>query len=362
VKIRTVLAAMAGLLVLTTPAAADQDGFLPSSTSWISDRQGAVLGYTPCGTGNLCPKLLATTDGGTTWKPLTAPEVKLPDNHNQVKLTLADARDAFVSDGTNLWATNDGARSWYPVTVTALRSPYYISKVAIAHGKVFAVGKSLFNGDEDYTQIYAAPVGARTLQPIPGYVAKGGINYGDISVDGGVVQVYLGADFADEQYGYSTDGVRFTQAPLPCPVDMTGILGGIRAGKPTVLCNSGGGDPQPGHMRRTVFTAPRIGAGFVASNPAPDLGITQGFGPATAKAMTVAAVGGGIDILHSTFDSGQTWKTTTIGEEGFGLFDLNFVTDRVGFVVTGEPDSGSQLFRSTDAGMSWQELEVSATR
>ncbi|MFD1046379.1 WD40/YVTN/BNR-like repeat-containing protein [Kibdelosporangium lantanae] len=228
-KIRAVLAALAGLLVLSTPAAADQGGFLPSSTSWISDRQGAVLGYTPCGGGNLCPKLLATTDGGRTWKPLNAPEVKLPDNHNQVKLTVVDARNAFVSDGTDLWATNDGARSWYSITLTSLRSPYYISKVAIAHGKVFAVGESLFNGDEDYTQIYAAPVGARTLQPVPGYVAKGGINYGDIAVDNGVVQVYLGANFADELYGYSTDGVHFTQAPLPCPVDMTGMLVGVAA-------------------------------------------------------------------------------------------------------------------------------------
>lgn len=357
------LAALVGLLIFSTPSYAAQGRFLPSSTSWLTANEGAAFGYTPCGDG-LCPELLATTDGGATWHDLKPPPVKLPDNHNQVKLTVVDPVNAFVSDGNSLWATNDSARTWYQIDLVALRAPFFIGRVAISHGKVFAVGQSLGNGDSDFTQIYSAPVGQRVLRPLPGFVARGGLSYGDIAVDGNVIQIYLGADFATEQYGISTDGVRFRQAPLPCPVENFGILGGIRDGKPVVLCNGGGGSPQPGHMTRQVWTAPQLGGVFVASNPAPDLGITQGFGPASPQNLTVAAVGGGIDILHSSSDGGKTWQTQTLSEDGFGLFDLRFVTDKVGFVVVGSPDSpnGSSVFQSTDAGKTWHEMTINATR
>ncbi|TCO65222.1 WD40/YVTN/BNR-like repeat-containing protein [Actinocrispum wychmicini] len=357
------LAALAGLLVFSTPSYAGQAGFLPSSTSWLTASRGAVFGYTPCG-GDLCPALLGTVDGGATWHALTPPPVKLPDNHNQVQLTVIDRRTSFVSDGTSLWATNDSARSWYQISLSALRTPFFISKVAISHGKVFAVAQSLGNGEEDFTQIYSAPVGATILRPLAGFVAKGGINYGDIAVDGNVIQLYLGADFASEQYGYSVDGIHFRVAPSPCPVANFARLGGIRDGRPMVLCNGGGGSPAPGHMTRQVWTAPQLGGTFEASAPAPDVGITQGFGPASPQNITIAAVGGGIGILHNSFDGGQTWKSLTLSERGFGLFDLRFVTDKVGFVVDGTPDSadGSAVFRSVDAGHTWQEMKINATR
>jgi hypothetical protein len=191
-------------------------------------------------------------------------------------------------------------------------------------------------------------------------LATGGLTYGDIAVDGDVVQVYLGADFATAQYGYSVDGGRFTSAPLPCPVDLFAILGGIRDGKPIALCNGSGGSPSPGHMTREVWAAPKLGGEFTGSNPAPTVGGTQGFGVATPDSFTVAAVGGDVSFLHSSFDGGKSWSSTELGEEGgFGLFDLQFVNGKVGFVVDGVPDSGDNpvVYRTADSGHTWQPLK-----
>jgi len=167
--------------------------------------------------------------------------VKLPDNHNQVKITVVDQQNAFVTDGTSLWATNTGTRSWYQISLTDLKDPFYISKVVVSHNKLFVLANALGNGEADFTQVYSAPVDSRILRPLRGLLATGGNSYGDIVVDGDTLQVYLGADFATAQYGYSVDGVHFASAPLPCPVGLFAILGGIRDGKPIALCNGSGG-------------------------------------------------------------------------------------------------------------------------
>jgi photosystem II stability/assembly factor-like uncharacterized protein len=358
--VKFLAAVLAGVLILTTPAAASAPtGFLPSSTSWLDATQGEVFGYAPCGAG-LCPRLLATKDGGISWSVVNEPPVKLPDNHNQVKLTTVDLKNTFVSDGTTLWATNDANRSWYPVTLAGLASPCFISKVVMSHNRVFVMASSYGNGEAGFTQIYSGAPGAHTLRPVLGFTATGGLTYGDIAVDGDVIQAYLGADFASEQYGFSTDGIHFKAAPWPCPPAEFATLGGIRDGEPVVLCNGSGGSPAPGAMTKRVWTAPALGGTFAASGPSSSAGITQGFAAASATHLTIAAVGGGACLLHSSFDAGKSWTTTELSERGFGLFDLHFVTDKIGFVVDGVPDAGegSAIYRSTDSGHSWQEITV----
>jgi hypothetical protein len=357
--VKFIAAAVAVLIALATPAAASSPGgFLPSSISWLDARQGMVFGYAPCGE-DLCPRLMATADGGDTWHQLNEPPVKLPDNHNQVKLTVTDAKNAFVTDGTTLWATNDATGTWYPVNLAGLVAPYFIGKIVVAHDKVYAVASSLGNDTGNATRIYSAPIGAPTLHVIPGFTVTGGYTYGDIAADGDVLQFYLGADYATGQYGYSVDGVHVVAAPSPCPTENPTELGGIRDGRPIALCNGSGGSPGPGSMTKQVFTAAELGGTYVASNPAPALGITEGFGPATPDIQTIAAVGGSISLLHSTFDAGKSWTTTRLSERGFGVFDLHFVTDEIGYLVDGVPDAtdGSAVYRSTDSGHTWQQID-----
>ncbi|MEV4317748.1 hypothetical protein [Actinocrispum sp. NPDC049592] len=356
VKPRVLLAVLAGVLILSTPARAAPGGFLASSIAWLDAADGAVFGY-GCGT-EMCPQLRATSDGGATWRTLAAPDVKLPDNHNQVKLTLIDHQIGYITDGTSLWATTNGSRSWDKLTFSGVADGHFIGKVVVAHGHVYVMVHTY--GEDGVTQLYESALGRPALRPKPGYAAAGAMSYGDIAVDGDVIQVYLGADLATAVYGYSTDGRRFTGAPLPCPVDNFAILAGIRDGHPIALCNSGGGSPSPGHMMRQVWMAPQLGGEFGTVNPAPALGITSGFGAASADDFVIAAVGGDVSILHTSFDGGKSWDTRFLSERGFGIYDLGFVTGKIGYLIDGQPDTegGSVVYRTADGGHTWNEFTV----
>ena len=337
----------------TAPAGVVPTGFAPASISWLTTQHGYVLGYSGS-TGYL----LETTDGGVRWSRLSAPPISLPDNHNHVSLTVPDAKHAFVSDGTNIQASTDGGHHWFAVTLTGLASPSYLNKITIANGHVLALASTISQPDHNTTQLYTGKVGARTLQAVPGMSIDGSITYGDLAVGGGV-QVSVGADYAGSKYWTSTDAVHFTASPLPCGTDMQTELDGAREGKVLALCLGDPSDPSPGQMHKQLVTAAALGVRFQPSDAeAPTPGIIQGFGVGSDQNASIAATGGGVELLYSTTDGGKTWQTTELDMDAFGLADLRFVDYAFGTVVAGAPDAfgGSAVYRTTDSGHSWQPL------
>jgi photosystem II stability/assembly factor-like uncharacterized protein len=350
---------LALLTAFTSPATAETavpQGFQPASTSWTGPETGYVLGYSPCAR-SWCPALLGTTDGGRHWRRLGAPPVSLPDNHNHVALTAVGDRVAYVSDGVHVRTTRDGGATWHAVTLVDAREPYYLSKITETAGRVFAVLTTYGEGHGS-TRLYSAAAGSPVLAPVPGFAADGGITYGDVAVGGGL-QVALGADYGTEKYWTSRDGVRFTPAGPPCPEGTVASLAGVRDRQVVALCSSSPGSPQPGSTERQLRHAPRLGEAFSGTGAAPFTGITQGFGAASPSSATVAAVGGGVGFLHHTADGGRTWTTLALPDRGFALTDLGFPGGGTGVVVDGQPDAygGSALYRTTDGGISWRELE-----
>jgi hypothetical protein len=354
----TVLAVAAAAALLSAPAVADAAtvvpaGFAPASTSWLTTRHGYVLGY-----AGTTPYLLETTDGGARWSRLAAPPIALPDNHDHVALTVADAQHAFVSDGTLVQATTDGGRHWSAMSLAGLAAPSYLSKIALADGRVLALATTLGRPDHNTIQLYAGKVGAKTLQPVAGMSLDGGTTYGDIAVGGGV-QVSVGADNAASKYWTSADAVHFTASPLPCDASKQTLLDGVREGKVLALCLGDPSNPSPGHMHKQLVVAAALGVRYLPSpTEAPTPGIIQGFAAGSAQNATIAATGGGVELLYSTTDGGATWQTTQVDEDRFGLADLHFVDYAFGTVVTGAPDAwnGSAVYRTTDSGHSWQQL------
>jgi hypothetical protein len=351
-------ATLTGLVSFTPAVTAEMvvpKGFAPASTSWTGPLRGYVLGFSPCGKPGWCASLLSTTDGGQRWRRVGSPPISLPDNHNQVKLTVADERDVFVSDGTRLLASRDGGRQWSPVLLTGVREPFYLSKIAETGAKVFAMVTGY--GSPSTTTLYAGLAGARVLLPVPGFTVTGSVTYGDLATSGGL-QVSMGADYRSQKYWTSPDGVVFASAPPPCPADASASLSGIRDGQVLALCSGGPGSPQPGSTVRRLWRAQRLGGKFTGTAQAPTLGINQSFSAASATSATVAAEGGGSGFLHSTADGGATWTTTVLGGRGVCLNDLDFPSERVGVVVDGLPDAdgGSAVYRTTDGGITWREL------
>ncbi|SEP46193.1 hypothetical protein [Amycolatopsis saalfeldensis] len=362
IRFAALAAAVLGVFAVASPASADPAvpaGFAPSSTSWTSPERGLVLGFTDCGKPGWCPSLLSTTDGGKHWRQLPAPPMSLPDNHNQVRLTAFSQQLLYVTDGTKIVVTRDGGRHWLPVRQAGdTGQRRYVSKIAEARGRVFAVIRTY--GDTEKTAVYSGMAGAPLLTPLPGFEVTGALTDGDVTTDGGV-QISLDADFSVEKYWTSADGAAFAPATRPCPAGTTAVLGGVRDGQVVVLCTSGGGQPQPGSSERSIWRAPKLGGPFSSTAQAPVTGITQGFSAATADDATVSAVGGGVGFLHHTTDGGRTWSTVRLSERGFALADLDFPGAGTGVVVDGLPDSGggSAVYRTTDGGGHWAELAFS---
>ncbi|WET81420.1 hypothetical protein P3102_09485 [Amycolatopsis sp. QT-25] len=345
-------------LAVPTPAAADSAvprGFAPASTSWTGPLRGFVLGFSPCGRPGWCASLLSTADGGKRWRRVGDPPISLPDNHNQVKLTVIDERDVFLSDGTRLLASHDGGGRWSEVRLAGVREPFYISKITESGSRVFAMVTGF--GSPSTTTLYAGLSGTRLLQRVPGFTVTGSSTYGDIVTSGGI-QVSMGADYRLQKYWTSSDGVVFAPAPPPCPADSAASLSGVRQGQVLALCSGGPGTPQPGATVRRLWRAPKLGGHFTGTAQAPTLGINQSFSAASPSAATVAAEGGGAGFLHSTADGGVTWTTTELSGRGVCLNDLDFPAERVGVVVDGLPDAhgGSAVYRTTDGGGTWREL------
>ncbi len=352
------VAALTALVVPAAPAAAESlvpKDFAPASTSWTGPERGFVLGFAPCGKPRPCASLLSTTDGGKRWRQVGTPPISLPDNHNQVRLTVIDERDVFLSDGTRLLASRDGGRRWSRLRLAGVREPFSVSKITESGARVFAMVTGF--GTPSTTTLYAGFAGTRILLPVPGFTVTGATTYGDVATSGGV-QVSMGADHRVQRYWTSSDGLTFENAPPPCPADTSASLSGLRRGHVLALCSGGPGSPQPGATLRRLWRAPKLGGRFTGTAQAPTAGINQGFSAASPLAATVAAEGGGTGFLHSTADGGATWTTTVLSGRGVCLNDLDFPAERVGVVVDGLPDAdgGSAVYRTTDGGVTWSEL------
>jgi hypothetical protein len=205
--------------------------------------------------------------------------------------------------------------------------------------------------------VYSGPARGSTLRAVPGLSISGGITYGSITAVGGL-QVSLGSDYATERYWLSSNGLRFVPAPLPCPVTTSALLGGVRNGKPVAVCRGTPSDVGPGQDDHQVWTAPRPGGRFSPSGPVFVSANQQAFAAASDQDMMIASAAG----LDVTFDGGQTWTAELPQPNGATWQDLAFPSGSIGVVVNNTVNDALQLvgtvYRTTDAGHSWQALSL----
>jgi photosystem II stability/assembly factor-like uncharacterized protein len=334
-----------------TAATTIPKGLLPMSASWLTPERGIVLGY-PKQAANAKPYLITTSNGGRTWQSLAAPPVPYPVDQDQPAVTWEDGLIA-ADDGTHIYVTANEGRTWSAERLAGASGSSYVDKVAITHGRVFALVTTFSSAT-----VYSGVAGKGVLRAVPGLSVSGSdAAYGDLSTQG-ALEIDLGADYATEHYWYSKDGVHFTAAQLPCPVTTSADLGGVRAGKVIALCDGSPSDIGLGQNDKQVFIAAKLGGAFAPSGPVTVTNNTEGFVTDSTTDMTFETT----FALYVTLNAGKTWTAEIPQNNGATFADLWYPSFSTGYVVCNTVNNASQevdtLYKTTDGGRAWRAVAL----
>jgi len=328
--------------------------------SFVSASQGWVLGLGGCAD---CARLRETRDGGGTWTPLPPPPAPL--GYDTMPLTsvtqvaFADARSGFLY-GPGLLATSDGGRTWRRESLPPVQD------LVIGRGYAYAVTAAAAGAPD---LLWRTAIGSGTWTRLP--IHRGSEpNNPSLVYTSGSTLVLLQSGFMGPApvstaataggLWLSTDGGETWQArTVPC----TGANGGgasvlsIALGHPDAWlldCFDGEQSQQAQDTQHHLFGTVDAGLSWVrlpdpSRHNYPDALADNGAGHAF-----LATEGGMGDTLLGTFDGGLHWRVLiTSGGSFYGWSGPIFLTAQTGFVVGPTHFAPEHLYRTTDGGRSW---------
>ncbi len=330
---------LAPLAVPAVSSAAVPAGFAPSSTSWIDDNRGFVVGFAP----DERTILLRTVDGGATWRPLGVPQVPLTSVDQRVRVHFANSRDGVITDGQALYATHTGGLLWRRVDIPHAGAAFDIGALASNDRALYAIVSN-----DNATRLFATPLAVDRWAPVPG-VELAGRGGGTVVADG--ESAYVALNLIHQSIGYWTtaNGRAWRASEPPCPIDGNPELGLASGTTVFALCSS---NPGQGLMLKDLMKSV-AGGPFTFVSQAPEPGITTDFAAASPSTVAIAAVGIGAAWLHRGTLGGTVWDTPFVIEEP-PFTDLAFTSERNGVLVWGGPlwDQAT-VYRTNDSGTTW---------
>lgn len=351
-------------------------GFQPQSVTFVSPREGWVLGDAPCPSPP-CTSVLRTTDGGQSWVGVPAPPIALASSPAQSigvsGLRFADPRNGWAF-GPALWSTHDGGKSWHAVTVGGPDSK--VVSLATSGGSVYAVVLSLGGPSVGTAQLYRSPVGSDSWSPVSG-VQTPTYQGGSVVVHGDAAWALLGPGPQGMRLwgpsaggGGSASGASFAPLASPCPAGGPGAgVADLAASGRADLVAVCAGTGALGHETKAVVTSTDGGHHWSAAGQAPALGDLDAVAAAPGGSVIVVGAASGGSQLYASFDGGRTWQAVVSDGQSGGApwHDLGFTTGSQGVVVEGSPQRvgggpetqgtpPSKLLVTRDAGRTWQQV------
>jgi photosystem II stability/assembly factor-like uncharacterized protein len=359
----------AGLLagMVSSAAGARQAAFKPAAVSFISPGKGWVLGASGC---SACAVVRRTTDGGGKWTALPSPRVQLPFERPRsgdvADIAFADSRNGFLF-GPALLVSHNGGKSWKRDALPPVHA------LGLGAGYAFALTQQVARGR---VRLWRARVGHDRWSSLPLPKDAGApLTISDssavqVAVEGKNVLLLRPGDMgpAPTHFGRlwasNDSGHQWLTRPVPCKrQDGGAALITIARGHPRtwlIDCFDNQQSSQAQDTQHRLYRTVNAGASWIRlADPTrhnePDLLTDSGTGH-----IFLATAGGAGDTLVGSLDNGRSWKLVLHdGGSFYGWADLGFVTPQVGFVVGPTHYAPEHLYRTDNAGRTWQILRTS---
>jgi photosystem II stability/assembly factor-like uncharacterized protein len=336
--------------------------------SFVSASNGWVLGRSGCAD---CAAMRETRDGGGTWTALPPPPAPLGYYASGLvtgvtQVAFADADSGFLY-GPELLATSDGGRTWRRESLPPVQD------LVTGNGYAYAL-TSAAPGAPDRAWRTAIGSGRWALLPVPAGPGPGSPSF--IYASGTMIVLLQqgatgpGAASTATAAGalwLSTDsGTTWQARTVPC----TGRNGGgasvlsIAPGHPHAWlldCFDNEQSQQEQNTQHHLFSTASAGLSWVrlpdpSRHNEPDALAGNGAGHVFLATLGIT------DTLLGTFDGGLHWSVLiTSGGSFYGWSGPVFPTASTGFVVGPTHYAPEHLYRTTDGGRSWHIVRFQAT-
>ena len=367
---RTLATVLASVFALTIAAGSADAGraaglqFHTQAMSWVSSQHGWLLGSAACGTAS-CTISLRTSDGGQTWKTLgtLAAPLTNEDPAGVTDVRFADDLHGWAFDPA-LWSTTDGGLTWQAQAspgagpVIALAADAQVA-YAVASGCDVSQalsdcrhGDTLWRttpGSAFWTQVSVKlPVSNLAVLALLGSVAYVAIPTFDSRT----------ADTLDA----TADGLRWSSRPDPCSKvdgEYLSAIAPVSGTKVALLCQS---DIGFGKAGKRVVRSDDSAMTTSDAGTLPLYGIISQLAASPNGTLLMSSFSIGSWIYRNA--GGQAWTTSEdLGDGGIGWNDIAFTTDQTAFVVHGPAaccggHGPGELWKSTDAGLTWRQAQV----
>ncbi|WP_031464516.1 hypothetical protein [Sciscionella sediminilitoris] len=338
-------------------------GFLAQSVNWPSASAGRILGSVGCG-DRRCTVVAGTENAGRSWSvrgTVPAPLAQ-PGEPGVTRLRFADAGHGWAF-GPALYRTAAGGRTWRSSRmpgggrqVVALATEADVTYLAVSPCRI---------GEPPYecaapTTLWRSDPGRSRWRRVPVRLpVTAGAQDVMLALRGATAYVAVAGEPGRPGVFYASPGGRqWSARRAPCDTSTAETMAGITAlphDRLMLLCL---GDVGLSRSTKRVFASPDAGrtARYLGTAPRPGIACTMAATPSGRLVIGSASTG---NWLYSSAD-GRAWRTA-LAEPGGGWNDLQFTTDRTGFVVDhpGAGDSaGNAVLTTHDGGAHWTRLHL----
>ncbi len=298
--------------------------------------------------------ILRSLDGSLTWEAVG--QIANQFNITSLAVAAADAQEVYASTygngGYTIWRSRDGGVTWEPVDGQGIgRAPIYSLAIGGASSLFAGTQDGLFVSADAGAQWAKEPLNT-SLVAVQTLAVRGSYPAPVYAGIGGAIYVNADGQYAEWTYSQGVEAEIVRTLAVDPANPLNAYVGVLRLGEWSVLVTEDGG-------QSWVLTNPPPIEPIVPDTTA--LAIARrSNGQTLVYAGTV-----GCGILRST-DRGRSWDTlgrTRCGETAQrGMpTDVYALAVDAGSADTVYAAAGQAVFRSTDGGMTWQEVGPALT-